>query len=115
MAGIDDRSMYEADRLDEFLSEIVRSESTTRWSVGLDPALAETVRAVASLAVAPAPAAGFARHLRAELMLQADAIIAALPAPSLARPANRRLPLPRPGWLLALPSRGERRRWALAQ
>ncbi len=68
MAGIDDRSIYEADRLDEFLSDVVHSQSAARASAGLDPALAETVRATVSLAVAPPPSAGFARHLRAELM-----------------------------------------------
>ncbi|MEA2511029.1 MAG: hypothetical protein QOJ59_516 [Thermomicrobiales bacterium] len=116
MADAEDRSMFESDRLDVFLSEAVRSYLTAApTTADLDPTLVETVHAVTSLASTPPPTAAFSRRLREDLMRQADLAATAALTPPMTRPTNRRIPPPRREWLPPLPIGGERRHWALAQ
>ncbi|MEA2584403.1 MAG: hypothetical protein QOF33_2488, partial [Thermomicrobiales bacterium] len=111
MADAEDRSMFESDRLDVFLSEAVRSYHTAApTTADLDRTLVETVHAVTSLASTPPPTAAFSRRLREDLMRQADLAATAALTPPMTRPTNWRIPPPRRWRVVPAPRAGVLRR-----
>jgi hypothetical protein len=101
MWDAEQRTPRERERVDDFLSAIVGEGHAALPAEGLDPTLADAVRAVAALAEAPPPTAEFARRLREDLMRQAECAAASVSHPSLRAANNGSRLAPRRGRPLA--------------